>query len=46
MLLIPFNCDVFVGPAYRWEGSIDGFMTRTAAALSAMAAEGGFSTWE
>jgi 1-acyl-sn-glycerol-3-phosphate acyltransferase len=46
ILLIPFNCDVFVGPAYRWEGSIDGFMTRTAAALSAMAAEGGFSTWE
>ena len=46
LLPVPFNCDVFVGEAYRWEGSIDGFMTRTEAAMSALAAEGGFPAWE
>jgi len=46
MLLVPFNCDVFVGPAYRWEGSIEGFMARTEAAMAAMAAEGEFPVWQ
>jgi len=46
MLLIPFNCDVYVGPAFRWDGSIDGFMARTEAAMAAMASEGGFAAWD
>jgi 1-acyl-sn-glycerol-3-phosphate acyltransferase len=46
MLLVPFNCDVFVGPAFRWDGSISGFMARTEAAMSAMANEGGFPAWD
>ena len=43
---VPFTCDVFVGPAYRWEGSIEGFMARTEAAMTALAAEGRFPVWE
>jgi 1-acyl-sn-glycerol-3-phosphate acyltransferase len=46
MLLVPFNCDVFVGPAFHWDGSIDGFMSRTEAAMSSMANEGGFPAWD
>lgn len=46
MLLIPFNCDVYVGPAFRWDGSIDGFMALTEAAMAAMASEGGFAAWD
>jgi len=46
MLLVPFNCDVLVGPAYRWEGSVEGFMARTEAAMGALAAEGEFAAWE
>jgi 1-acyl-sn-glycerol-3-phosphate acyltransferase len=46
LLLVPFNCDVFIGPAYRWEGSVDGFMGRTEAAMATLAAEGEFPVWE
>jgi hypothetical protein len=46
MLLVPFNCDVFVGPAFRWEGSVEGFMARTEAAMASLAAEGEFAPWE
>lgn len=45
-LLVPFNCDVFVGPAYHWEGSVEHFMARTEAAMAALAAEGRFPAWE
>jgi len=46
LLPVPFNVDVLVGPAYCWEGSIDGFMARTQAAMASLAAEGGFPPWE
>lgn len=46
LLLVPFNCDVLVGPTYRWEGSVEGFMARTEAAMAALAAEGRFPAWE
>jgi len=46
LLLVPFNCDVFVGPTFRWQGSVDGFMEQAEAAMAALAAEGEFPTWE
>lgn len=45
-LLVPFNCDVFVGPAWHWEGTVEGFMAGTEAAMAALAAEGRFPVWE
>ena len=46
MVLVPFNCDVFVGPALRWSGSIDGFMDSVSQAMNALASEGDFPVWE
>lgn len=45
MLPVPFNVDVLIGPAYGWEGNIEGFMARTDAAMGALAAEGEFPPW-
>ncbi|MDH3666062.1 MAG: 1-acyl-sn-glycerol-3-phosphate acyltransferase [Paracoccaceae bacterium] len=46
LLLVPFNVDVYVGQAYQWEGTIQGFMARTEASMAALAAEGDFPSWE
>ena len=46
MVLVPFNCDVFVGEALRWSGSIDGFMDDVNDAMNALASEGDFPAWE
>ena len=44
--LVPFNCDVFVGEAIGWSGSIDGFMSDLGAAVHALAEEGEFPAWD
>jgi len=46
MVLVPFNCDVFVGPALTYPGTIDGFMTDMTEAMEALAAEGEFPAWK
>lgn len=46
LLPVPFTCDVLVGQPYRWEGSVEGFMARTEAAMATLAAEGHFPPWE
>lgn len=45
-LLVPFNCDVFVGEALRWAGSIDGFMAELESRIEAMAGEARLPPWE
>ncbi|HEX9810182.1 MAG TPA: lysophospholipid acyltransferase family protein [Alphaproteobacteria bacterium] len=45
-LLVPFNCDVFVGEPFRWAGSIDGFMDVLEERMKAMAGEARFPPWE
>ena len=46
MVLVPFNCDVFVGEALRWSGSIDGFMDDVNEVMNTLAGEGDFPAWE
>jgi 1-acyl-sn-glycerol-3-phosphate acyltransferase len=46
LLLVPFNVDVLVGPAFKWEGSVEGFMARMEVAMGVLAAEGEFAPWE
>lgn len=45
-LLVPFNCDVFVGEVLRWSGSVDAFMGALEARIQAMAAEARLPPWE
>jgi len=45
-LLVPFNCDVFVGKSWRWGGSVDDFMTELEHRIAALAQEGDFPAWE
>jgi 1-acyl-sn-glycerol-3-phosphate acyltransferase len=44
-LLVPFFCDIFVGEAFRWTGSIDGFMATLEGRIAGLAAEGHFPPW-
>ncbi|QPC45096.1 1-acyl-sn-glycerol-3-phosphate acyltransferase [Kaustia mangrovi] len=44
-LFVPFTCDVFVGEAFSWTGSIAGFMEALEARMSALAARGHFPPW-
>ncbi len=44
--LVPFNCDVFVGPPLRWSGDIDGFVEAARGAVEALAAEAHVPDWE
>ena len=46
LTLVPFNCDVFVGEALRWNGEIDGFMDNLTGAMQALAEEGDFPAWD
>lgn len=46
MLPVPFNVDVLVGPAFRWDGTIEAFMDQMESAMAALAAEGEFPPWE
>lgn len=44
--LVPFNCDVFVGEAFRYPGSIDRFMEQMQTRMECLAAEGDFPAWD
>lgn len=44
-LLVPFFCDVFVGPALYWEGNRRGFLSALEGQINALAAEGHFPPW-
>ncbi len=44
--LVPFNCDVFVGEALQYPGSIEAFMDQMQPAMESLAAEGDFPVWE
>ncbi len=45
VLFVPFNCDVFVGEAFRSDGTIDGFMATLDARMTALADQGEFAPW-
>jgi 1-acyl-sn-glycerol-3-phosphate acyltransferase len=45
-LLVPFFCDVFLGDPFRWCGDKARFMDDLTSRMTALAAEGDFSTWE
>ena len=44
--LVPFTCDVFIGGAWRWSGSIEGFMAELTDRMEGLAAEGQFPDWD
>jgi 1-acyl-sn-glycerol-3-phosphate acyltransferase len=44
-LLVPFFCDIFVGEAFTWTGSIESFMAALETRISELAAEGKFPAW-
>ncbi|WP_112322300.1 lysophospholipid acyltransferase family protein [Oceanibium sediminis] len=46
ILFVPFNCDVFVGEAFRTDGTVDGFMTRMESAFETLTAEAGPAGWD
>jgi 1-acyl-sn-glycerol-3-phosphate acyltransferase len=45
-LLVPFFCDVFVGPPMTWTGDKAKFMEELTCRMTALAAEGNFPPWE
>jgi 1-acyl-sn-glycerol-3-phosphate acyltransferase len=45
-LPVPFFCDVFIGTPLGWPGTRDAFMTAIKEAMSRLAKEGNFSSWE
>lgn len=45
-IFVPFNCDVFVGPALHSDGTVDGFMARLEGAFGALSAEARFPPWD
>lgn len=45
-LLVPFICDVFIGPALRWPGDSKLFMASLRAAVESLAKLGQFPPWE
>ena len=45
-LLVPFFCDVFVGPALHWHGDKHTWMAELDSSMQALATEGKFSPWE
>lgn len=44
-LLVPFFCDLFVGPSFYWTGDRASFMQQVSDAMNKLAEEGGFSEW-
>ena len=45
-ILVPFNCDVFAGPAMRWTGDAQSFMGELETRMTTLAGEGRFQPWE
>lgn len=45
-LLVPFFCDVFIGPALTWPGDRKDFMSQLQGQIDALAAEGHFPDWD
>ena len=45
-ILVPFNCDVFVGEPFQWNGDTGRFMDTLRARMNALASEGQFPPWE
>ena len=45
-ILVPFNCDVFVGEAFRSDGTVPGLMTDLEARMQGLAAQGQFPPWD
>lgn len=45
-LLVPFNCDIVAGEAFRWTGDRDAFMTTLQARMTDLAAEIHRAPWE
>lgn len=45
-LLVPFFCDVFVGPSLTWPGERKLFMSQLQDQIDALAAEGHFPDWD
>jgi 1-acyl-sn-glycerol-3-phosphate acyltransferase len=45
-LLVPFNCDVAVGEAFFWNGSVDAFMETLQARMTDLAAMIHMAPWE
>ncbi len=46
LILVPFNCDVFAGPAIRWTGDAQSFMGELELRMTELADEGRFQPWE
>lgn len=46
MILVPFNCDVFAGEAFSYEGDVKAFMAALQQRMNALADEGDFPPWE
>ncbi|HEX4636907.1 MAG TPA: lysophospholipid acyltransferase family protein [Rhizomicrobium sp.] len=45
-LLVPFNCDIVAGEAFRWTGEVDGFMALLQARMAGLATQIHRSPWE
>ena len=45
-ILVPFNCDVFAGPAIRWSGDAQKFMGELEVRMTEYAEQGRFQPWE
>lgn len=45
-VLVPFFCDVFVGEPIEWSGDRQSFMTNLEIAITTLAGEGLFPTWD
>jgi 1-acyl-sn-glycerol-3-phosphate acyltransferase len=45
-LLVPFNCDIVAGEAFRWTGDVDGFMALLQSRMTALAAQIHRAPWD
>ena len=45
-VLVPFNCDVFVGECFTGDGSVEGFMDDMEGRMRRLTDEGQFPAWE
>ncbi|HWC63815.1 MAG TPA: lysophospholipid acyltransferase family protein [Rhizomicrobium sp.] len=45
-MLVPFNCDIVAGEAFRWEGDMDRFMAVLQERMTALAAQVYRAPWE
>lgn len=46
LVLVPFNCDVWVGEPFRGDADVDAFMAGMERRMGALAGEGRFPAWE